>query len=89
MLSQLLGVREPEFLNKLWLDYQGIVVRFPTGVINVFFSVKSRLALGSTNSYSGIKRQEREGDISPLFNAEVKNSVAIHFPVSIHGVVLN
>jgi hypothetical protein len=60
-----------------WLDYRGIVVRFPVRMINVLFSAKSRLALRPTNKYREIKRLRYEGDKSPLFSAAVKNGVAI------------
>jgi hypothetical protein len=82
------------------LDDGGVGVRVPVG-LRIFSSPRrpDRLC-GPPNLLSygyrglfprGVKRPVREADHSPTASAEVKENVDlyIHYPIRLHGVVLN
>jgi hypothetical protein len=47
--------------------------------------------MGTRDSFPGVKRPEHVADHSPPNSVEVKKNmdVFIHFPIRLHGVVLN
>jgi hypothetical protein len=75
------------------MDDRGVGVR--VAVKNFLSPTSSRSTLGSTQPpillSPGVKRPGCEADHSPPASAEIKKSVDIyiHYPIRLHGVVLN